>query len=534
MKKSRLSHTGFAFVLRIAIVVGLVLATFGDDDGSTRRKTRGGRYTATDLQLFNPNYRDSAASVEWIDDTGQLQATLPVSLALRSTRYYTVEESGLISSTFIGAVEIVSASHEIYGVVTHFDKGSSAPGFERGNEHYEVRDLSLGSTVLNAPLIIQNGVFSTNISILNPADNGPTNVTVELYDTTGAVTAYNTTVTGNDLIEISPTIITAGPFVGSARILSDKPIAAYISIYDGATQGGYSASVETSAKANAIRQSKKQPAAVNADVPQGFFPNLQPTDDPLATRSVFIVNISSQPATVTLNSKTAVLSTFTVQPRAQITAAVPFSKVLTSVYIAADQPIESALVISDSTVNTTTNRVTGLVLYPMLKLADQSLSTLSLRAMHARNALIPDGSEQADIVGPPDAATHCAVAPTVYGGYKGWETSLKLLNPLSTTGIVTVTFFPTLEAGETISTVIVTRSLPPNASVVPNYVGILGSDSPWSAYLESTLPFYGDATSIKPDEADGLMSYRLEPITCVKQRESVYLPYLARQGAIGD
>ena len=504
----------------------LSFALLPQEDGSARRKTRTGRYTATDLQVFNPNYRDIAATVEWIDDAGQLQAALPVSLALRSTRYFTVEESGLISPTFIGAVEIVSATKEVYGVVTHFDKGGSAPGFERGNEHYEVRDLSQGGTVLNAPLIIQNGVFSSNISILNPADNGPTDVMVELYDAAGAVTVYNTIATGNILIEMSPTIVTAGPFVGSARIVSDKPIAAYISIYDGATQGGYSASIEAPANANAINRTGKKPAqttATSADVPQGFFPNLQPTDDPLATRSLFIVNIGTQPATVTLNSATAVLSTFTVQPRAQITAAVPFSKVLTSVYIAADQPIESAIVISDSTVNTTTNRVTGLVLYPMLKLADQSLS---LRAMHARNTNLPEGAEQTDIVGPPSAATHCAVAPTVFGGYRGWETSLKLLNPLSTTGIVTVTFFPTLDAGESISTVIVSRSLPPNASVVPNYVGILGSNSPWSAYLESTVPFYGDATSIKPDEADGLMSYRLEPISCVKQREAVYLPYM--------
>ena len=511
----------------LALLVSFV--AIGQDDGSARRKTRSGRYTATDLQLFNPNYRDSVASVEWIDNAGQLQATLPVSLALRSTRYYTIEESGLISPTFIGAIEIVSATRELYGVVTHFDKGSSAPSFERGNEHYEVRDLSQGGTTLNAPLILQTGSYSTNISILNPADNGPTDVTVELFDTAGAVTAYNTTVTGNALIEISPTIVTTGSFVGSARITSNKPIAAYISIYDGATQGGYSASIEpteTSTQANALSRTK-QPAAMNADIPQGFFPNLQPTDDPLATRGVFIVNISTKPATVTLNSKTAVLSTFTVQPRGQITTAVPFSKALTSVYLAADQPIESALIISDSTV-ITTNHVTGLVLYPMLKLKDQSLS---LQAMHARNALRPEADEQANdanIVGPTDAATHCAIAPTVFGGYRGWETSLKLLNPLSVTGVVTVTFFPTLEAGEVISTVIVTRSLPPNVSVVPNYVGIVGSNSPWSAYLESTVPFYGDATSIKPDEADGLMSYRLEPITCVKQREMVFLPFLIK------
>jgi hypothetical protein len=499
----------------------LVSALLPPDDSEARRKTRSGRYTATDLQLFNPNYTDSTTTVEWIDEAGQLQATLPVSLEMRSTRYFTVEESGLISATFVGAVEVVSATREVYGVVTHFDKGSSAPSFERGNEHYEVRDLGQAGTVLNAPLILQTGVFSTNISILNPADNGAAEVTIELYDALGAVTAYNTLVNGNALIEISPTIITAAPFVGSARILSDKPIAAYISVYDGAKQGGYSASVDTATTS----RNGKQPNAVNADVPQGFFPNLQPTDDPLATRSVFIVNISTQPATVTLNSPTAVLSTFTVQPRAQITAAVPFSKVLTSVYIAANQPIESALVISDSTV-TTTNRVTGLVLYPMLKLADQSLS---LRAMHARNANAPALSEDANVVGPASAATHCAVAPTVFGGYRGWETSLKLLNPLSTTGMVTVTFFPTLEAGENISTVIVSRSLPPNTSVVPNYVGILGTNSPWAAYLESTVPFYGEATSIKPDEADGLMTYRLEPITCLQQREVYYMPIVIRQ-----
>jgi hypothetical protein len=164
----------------------------------------------------------------------------------------------------------------------------------------------------------------------------------------------------------------------------------------------------------------------------------------------------------------------------------------------------------------------------MLKPKDQSLQSLSLKAMHAANAKAPEQPDATEIVGPPGAARHCAVAPTVYGGYKGWETSLKLLNPLTVTGLVTVTFFPTLEAGENISTVIVSRSLPPNTSVVPNYVGILGSNSPWSAYLEATVPFYGDATSIKPDEADGLMSYRLEPITCVRQFEAVFLPIIIR------
>ena len=520
------TRTFIRVFIAFALAMTLVIALDGSDAGA-RRKGRTGRYTATDLQLFNPNYRDGAASVEWIDNAGQLQATLPVSLALRSTRYYTVEASGLISPSFIGAIEIVSATRELYGVVTHFDKGSSAPSFERGNEHYEVRDLSQGSTALNAPLIIQNGTYSTNISILNPADNGSTNISIELFDDSGAATAFNTIITGNALIEISPTIITMGPFVGSARITSNKPIAAYISIYDGATQGGYSASIEATTQASSFGRKPQRPTAVNADVPQGFYPNLQPTDDPLATRGVFVVNIGTKPATVTLNSKTAVLSTFIVQPHGQITAAVPFSKALTSVYLAADQPIESALVVSDSTV-ITTNRVTGLVVYPMLKNNNQALS---LQAMHARNALQPEIDEHANgvgIVGPPSAATHCAIAPTVYGGYRGWETSLKLLNPLSTTGVVTVTFFPTLDASETISTVIVTRSLPPNASVVPNYVGIVGSDSPWSAYLESTVPFYGDATSIKPDEADGLMSYRLEPITCVKQRETYYLPFVTK------
>ena len=524
MKNSR---SWVAPVLRILLVVGLVCATFGSDDGITRRKTRGGRYTATDLQLFNPNFRNSQASVEWIDNAGQLQATLPVSVALRSTRYYTIEESGIVSSTFVGAIEVVSATHELYGVVTHFDKGSNAPGFERGNEHYEVRDLSQSSTALSAPLIVQNGVLSSNISILNPADNGATNVTIELYDTAGAITVYNTTVTGNALIEILPTVITAAPFIGSARILSDKPIAAYVSIYDGATQGGYSASVETvSTTGRSYSNQLHQPNQLNADQPQGVFPNLQPTDDISATRSVFVVNVSTQPATVTINSKTAVLNTLTVPSHGQINVSVPFSKAVTSIFVAANQPIESALTIRDTTINPITfNFVTGFVVYPMLKLRDQSQS-LSLQAMRALHAQHPNLAEQteADIVGPPDATTHCAVAPTVYGGYRGWETTLKLLNPLSVTGIVTVTFFPSLDATDVVSTVVVTRALPPNTSVVPNYVGIVGSNAPWSAYLESTVPFYGDATSVKPSEADGLMSYRIEPITCVKQREYLYMP----------
>ena len=533
MKSSRF---WVATILRLAIVIGLVAATFGSDDGSTRRKTRGGRWTATDLQLFNPNFRDSKASVEWITDAGLLQATLPVSVPLRSTRYYTIEESGIVSPSFVGAVEVVSATQELYGVVTHFDKGGDAPSFERGNEHYEVRDLSQGGTALNVPLIIQNGVYSTNISILNPADNGATTVAIELYDASGAITLYNTTITGNALIEISPTIVTTAPFVGSARILSNKPIAAYISIYDGETQGGYSASVDASSttsitnrSASSQRNQLNQPSQVNADQPQGVFPNLQPTDDISATRNVFIVNVSTQPATVTINSKTSVLNTLTVPPRGQISAAVPFSKAVTAIFVAANQPIESAMTVRDNTINPVTfNLVTGFVVYPMLKLRDQS-QVLSLQAMHALYAHRPDVVDEADVVGPPGVATYCAVAPTVYGGYRGWETTLKLLNPLSVTGSVTVTFFPSLSASDAVSTVVVTRALPPNVSVVPNYVGIVGSNSPWSAYLESTVPFYGDATSIKPNEADGLMSYRIEPITCVKQRsEYLYLPLLVR------
>jgi len=40
-------------------------------------------------------------------------------------------------------------------------------------------------------------------------------LTIELYSDAGAASAFNQTITGNALFEISPTFVTVGPFIGS-------------------------------------------------------------------------------------------------------------------------------------------------------------------------------------------------------------------------------------------------------------------------------------------------------------------------------
>ena len=516
---------------RALLVLLLVVVTVfaGTSDGSAGRKSRSGRWTATDLQLFNPNFADSAASVEWHTAAGDLAATLPAAVSLRSSRYYTVEASGLITPGFIGGVEVVSATYELYGIVTHFDKGDGAPAFERGNEHYEIRDTSEGGLSLEAPLIIEDGRQHTNISILNPADNGPVQLTIELYSNAGAASAYNQTIVGNALFEISPTFVTVGPFIGSARILSDKPVEAYISIYDGATQGGYSAIRSEGSLAGTNRANSA--SSVSAEAPQGYFPNLQPTDDVSATQSLYAVNVGTVPATITISSRFGALFTATVAPRAQFSTVVPFTKTVTEIFVAASQPVQSAIVVSDSVVTDTLGAagVTGFVVYPMQNELNRALAGTAqmVAAQPARQAAQPaqtQAAAQAD-AGP----LYCAVAPTLYGGYNGWQTALKLLNPLTTTGTVTVTFFPALQASEAVSQVVTVRSLPPSTSVSPNYVAISGSDAPWSAYIESTVPFYGDATSTKVGETDGIMSYRIEPVTCVQQTWHLYVPWVLKE-----
>ena len=518
-------------IVRALLVLSLVfVAVFTDNsEGTAGRKSRSGRWTATDLQLFNPDFANSAADVEWTTDAGVQVATLPVSVGLRSSSYYTVEASGLITPGFVGGLEIVSATHELYGIVTHFDKGDGAPGFERGNEHYEIRDTTGGGRVLEAPLIIEDGRQHTNISILNPADNGPVELTIELYSNAGAASAIHQTIIGNALIEISPTFVTVGPFVGSARILSNKPVAAYVSIYDGATQGGYSAilgnATNTAAQASAAKASPKATSSVSLESPQGYFPNLQPTDDVSATQSLYAVNVGTVPTTITISSRFGALFTSTVAPRAQFSTVVPFTKTLTEIFVSADQPVQSAIVVSDST-GTDTAGVTGFAVYPMQTELNRVVLDAAVAQQKATTSTQGKASAEAtESTKAIEATLYCAVAPTMYGGYNGWQTALKLLNPLTTTGVVTVTFFPALQASESVSQVVTVRNLPPMTSVSPNYVAITGSDAPWSAYIESTVPFYGDATSTKSGEADGIMSYRIEPVTCVQRILHYYLPW---------
>ncbi len=519
------NFTALKVIVRVLLVLTLaVVAVFTvNSDGSAGRKSRSGRWTATDLQLFNPDFVNSAATVEWITSAGDRVATLPVSVALRSSRYYTVEASAIITAGFIGGMEITSATHDLYGIVTHFDKGEGAPGFERGNEHYEIRDTAKGGLVLELPLIIEDGRQHTNISILNPADNGPVQLTIELYSDAGAASAFNQTIVGNALFEISPTFVTVGPFVGSARILSDKPVAAYVSIYDGTTQGGYSAILGESTNAAAKTNLVRSVSAINLEEPQGYFPNVQPTDDISVTQAIYAVNVGTAPATITISSRFGAIFTNTVAPRAQISAVVPFTKTLTEIFVTASQPVQSALVISDGN-PTDKAGVTGFAVFPMQNQLNRALVEAGPPAENqggGASVSMADENASSNSV----ANLHCAVAPTMYGGYNGWQTALKLLNPLSTTGVVTVTFFPSLDASQAVSQVVVVRNLPPTTSVSPNYVAITGSDSPWSAYIESTVPFYGDATSTKTDEADGIMSYRIEPVTCVERISRLYLPF---------
>jgi hypothetical protein len=479
-----LLKTATTLRLVVCIAIGFAFVLHGEDS-MARRKTRTGRYTATDVQLFNPNFANSAATLEWIDAAGALQASLPVSMPLRSSVYITAEESGLVSPTFIGAIEIVSATEALYGVVTHMDKGAGAPAFERGNDQYEIRDVNFSSDPLNAPLIVENGVVHTNLSLLSPADNGPTLVTITLFTSAGTPITFNQTIVGNVLVEISPTIVTS-TFAGSGRIWASQPIAVYVSLYDGAVQGGYTAVPGDEASVSAVN---------------GVYPNLQPTDDAGAQRTLYVVNTSDTPTEVTISSNDGVLFTRTVPTFGQVDVSVPFSKTITEVYVNANQEVESVMTVADTNASDP-RQITGFVVYPLLKKRDEALPRTK----------------------PLGLTTYCAVAPTVYGGYKGWETTLKVINPLSVTGLLTVTFFPALSATTQVSNVIVTRLLPPNLSVVPNYAGIVGGESAWSALLEASVPFYGDATSLRRGETDGLMSYRVEPIACPSRTYNLYVP----------
>lgn len=487
------------------LLIGLVFSHVSD--GSAGRKSRSGRWTATDLQLFNPNPQTSSASAEWITDAGVLYAALGVTVPLSSTRYYTIEASGLVPATFIGGMELVSPTQELYGIVTHFDKGNGASAFERGNDHYELRDSAENSVELEAPLVVKTAgsllpltaAQHTNISILNPYSNGTISVTIQLYTPGGTlVGSVNQSISGNKLLEFDALFGfgAASVFTGWARIISDKPIGAYISIYDGTVQGGYSAMPKLSAGA-AARQSTQSTQVLNL---LGLFPNSRPTNDALAVRTLYIVNNSASAVNVLVGSIPLLgdLLNIVLGPQTQQLLLLPSLSLLDRIFVTSSEPVNSVLMIRDvNNLLLDPANVRGLVVYPMQTLAE--VLPLQVTAI------------------PVDPQTYCAVAPTIYTGYQSWNSTIKVINPVLPNGVITATFFPALGLSSVTNTVVLTKSLPYSTSVSIDFStsGLPGTTQGGAVYLEANAPFLGDVTSLRPSETDGMMSYRTEPISCL-------------------
>ena len=482
-------------LLRGLLCVALLFA-FSDDSKGARK----GRFTATDLQVFNPSFLPSSANAQWVDQIGQFQANLPINLNVRTSQYFTPELSGLVPATFIGGVEVISETGTVYATVTHFDKGSAAPDFERGNEHYEVRAADSDDTQLNAPVLVLSGTVRSNVSILSLGAR-PVTVTVQFHRNTGVVVAsVITTVVGNALIDITDILSSVAPFSGTARLFSEQSVAGYVSIYDGLTQKGY------------MLAPKPKPV-VSHNAPQTFtrsrFTNVQPTDDEFIIRTLYIQNIDFFEAGVVIRSRFSTLFTGTIPALGQIAYTLPISKAITEIFLDSDQHLEGVLLVDDANA-TDRDRITGSVAYSALSPSrDQALTQVVGRS--------------------PVGLAHCAVAPTVYGGYQGWQTSLRLLNTGDISGTAVVTYFPALGASATTVPIVVNRILTPGVSVIPDYTPIANSNAAWSAYIEADVPFVGDVTSLQPDISDGMMAYRLEPITCVTQPTQVkFVPQALR------
>ena len=219
-----MKHLFFISTIRSSIGLGLslLMILLLIDPSAGGRK---GRYTATDLQVFNPSFSARTANVQWVDQNGAFQANLPIDIGPRASQYFTPELSGLVPSTFIGGIEVISETGTLFATVTHFDKGPGAPDFERGNEHYEVRANDSAAIQLNAPVLIVSGTTRSNISILSSIDARPVTVTLQFHRDSGVVAAsLITTVVGNALIDVTSILSGALPFSGTARLFSNQSI----------------------------------------------------------------------------------------------------------------------------------------------------------------------------------------------------------------------------------------------------------------------------------------------------------------------
>ncbi len=479
-------------LLVISLVLGAFVLAAVQDAGAGRR----GRFTATDLQVFNPSFFGSAARVDWLDATGTFQANLPIDLGPRASQYFTPELSGLVPSTFIGGVEIISQTGPLFATITHFDKGPGAPDFERGNEHYEVRDSDSVDVQLNAPVLIVRDSVRSNISILSGINARPLTLTVQFHRDSGVVAAsIVTTVVGNALLDVTAILSAVAPFSGTARLFSDQAVLGYVSIYDGQTQKGYT----LAPKPEPIPE-RRSPETFT----RSLWPNVQPTDDESITRTLYVQNIDFFQAGVVIRSRFGTLFTGTIPALGQIAYTLPYSKAITEIFIDSDQHLEAVLLIDDANA-TDRDAVTGAAAYHALSpLRDQAL----IRRV--------------------EAGPHCAVAPTVYGGYQQWQTSLRLVNTSALSGTAVITYFPALGASATSTPVAVIRVLTPGVSVIPDYQPIANSGAAWSAYVEADVPFVGDVTSLRSGVQDGMMAYRLEPTTCVVIPRYVFIPLALR------
>lgn len=474
-----------ALALSVMLLAALL---FGIDPSEGSRK---GRYTATDIQVFNPTHSRLQAAVLWTNEDDSFQALLPVDIDPRASNYYTPELSGLIPSTFIGGIEIISDSYQLYATVTHFDKGTGAPAFERGNEHYEARAADNNGLQLQVPTLMRNKLFSSNISILNSINTRPVTVTLQLHQDSGIVAAnYVTTAVGNLLIDLNDILTSTADFSGTARIFASQPIAAYVSIYDGIGQKGYSAAPVLTPTLT------QKPDTLTRNI----IPLLQPGDDEQITRTLYLQNVEYYDANVIVRTRFTALFTTTIPALGQVAYTFPYSKAITEIFVDSDQRIEGVLLIDDANKDAG-DPITGAAAYSALKPnRDQALRQAT-------------------------ADSHCAVAATVYGGYNGWQTELSLVNQANVSGTAVITYFPALGASTPPRTpIVVTRFLTPGVSSIPDYAPIANSNAAWSAYIEADVPFVGYATSTHANLDDGLMAYRVEPAQCVATPNLFFLP----------
>lgn len=507
-----MKHLFFISTIRSSIGLGLslLMILLLIDPSAGGRK---GRYTATDLQVFNPSFSARTANVQWVDQNGAFQANLPIDIGPRASQYFTPELSGLVPSTFIGGIEVISETGTLFATVTHFDKGPGAPDFERGNEHYEVRANDSAAIQLNAPVLIVSGTTRSNISILSSIDARPVTVTLQFHRDSGVVAAsLITTVVGNALIDVTSILSGALPFSGSARLFSNQSIGGYVSIYDGETQKGYSLIPKPlpvlDTRSNLYTQYTQLPDTFTRSI----FPNVQPTDDEFITRTLYVQNIDLFQAGVVIRTRFGPLFTGTIPALGQIAFTLPYSKAINELFLDSDQYLTGVLLVDDANA-ADRDQITGAAAYPALS-PDLDRAYRNSNATNVPNA--------------PNAANHCAVAPTVFGGYQGWQTSLRLVNNGDISGTAVITYFPAIGASNSATPIVVSRVLTPGISVIPDYEPIANSNAAWSAYVEADVPFFGDVTSVKSGIADGIMAYRMEPTTCVITPLQMFIPLALR------